>query len=107
MSPVVQALAAVARHFPDVWLEFAMWHSRTVAGGGGKDAALTVLDRATKVLPCKPAQTFPFLSSSWSCSLVSSARPCSGQHLGAHPAPLTIAAGVLCQDGGKPVATHQ
>lgn len=50
ISLPAQALAAVARHYPDVWLEFALWHSRTAVGGGGKDAALTVLDRGTKVL---------------------------------------------------------
>lgn len=45
----MQALAAVGRHFADMWLDFGMWHTRPVAGGGGKDAALAVLDRASKV----------------------------------------------------------
>ena len=67
----MQALAAVGRHFPDVWLQFALWHSRTSAGGGGKDAALAVLDRGSKVLPHRPP-----LASSATCWKACHA-PCS------------------------------
>jgi len=42
----------VGRHFPDMWLDFAVWHTRPAVGGGGKDAALAVLDRGCKVSCC-------------------------------------------------------